>query len=544
MIPSIIDMPTEPPPGPIGDYGHGIEFGVFLRPAAQSADQVVALSVLAEEAGYDLVTFTDHPYSPDSLDTWTLMSFVAARTGRVRLTANVLNLPLRPPAVLARAVASLDILSHGRAELGIGAGNAWNAIEAMGGRHLDPGDSVEALEEGIHVIRELWDAGEPGGARFAGMHYRLAGALRGPAPVHNISIWVGAFKPRMLRLVGRLADGWLPTRAALQPGDLAAGNAVIDAAAARAGRDPHAIRRLLNVGAVGAPARETAAELARIALEDGIGTFIVTVDDPGAMTYFASEVAPRVREAVKEARLLRGPGAPPSETAPVSAGAGARAEAAATPGGTEDERLGVAPTPDPETRLSDRAPWDESARPHRDRSGPEVKYTDQGRRAGKQLVELHDMLRSELSEVRDILRQVRDGAMLAREARAALNEMALRQNDWALGGFCARYCGVVTQHRGAEDAFVFPHLADRESRLRPVIDRLSEEHMVIHDAIQEVDRALVQHMTRSENYDAIQDAIDYLTDALLSHLAYEEQELVEPMARLGFQAGQVPVRSS
>jgi alkanesulfonate monooxygenase SsuD/methylene tetrahydromethanopterin reductase-like flavin-dependent oxidoreductase (luciferase family) len=158
------------------DYGHDLQFGVFVAPAAQSADHVVALSALAEEVGYDLVTFNDHPYSPGSLDTWTLMSFVAARTGRVRLAANVLSLPLRPPAVLARAVASLDILSHGRAELGIGAGMAWDAIEAMGGRRLDPGDSVEALEEGIHVIRELWNAGERGSARFEGKHYRLAGA--------------------------------------------------------------------------------------------------------------------------------------------------------------------------------------------------------------------------------------------------------------------------------------------------------------------------------------------------------------------------------
>jgi alkanesulfonate monooxygenase SsuD/methylene tetrahydromethanopterin reductase-like flavin-dependent oxidoreductase (luciferase family) len=104
------------------DYGHDLQFGVFVAPAAQSADHVVALSALAEEVGYDLVTFNDHPYSPGSLDTLTLMSFVAARTGRVRLAANVLSLPLRPPAVLARAVASLDILSHGRAELGIGTG--------------------------------------------------------------------------------------------------------------------------------------------------------------------------------------------------------------------------------------------------------------------------------------------------------------------------------------------------------------------------------------------------------------------------------------
>ncbi|MDQ6920925.1 MAG: LLM class flavin-dependent oxidoreductase, partial [Candidatus Dormibacteraeota bacterium] len=220
----------------MSDYGHDLEFGVFITPAAQSADDVVALSALADEAGYDLVTFQDHPYQPRFLDTWTLMSFVSARTNRVRLAANVLNLPLRPPAVVARAVASLDILTGGRAELGIGAGGFWDAIEAMGGRRLAPGESVEALEEAIHVIRALWAAEERGGARFEGKHYRLAGALRGPAPVHDIGIWVGAYKPRMLRLVGRRADGWLPSLPYLKPGDLARGNSLIDAAAAAAGR--------------------------------------------------------------------------------------------------------------------------------------------------------------------------------------------------------------------------------------------------------------------------------------------------------------------
>src|ERR1035438_2074579 len=209
----------------MGDYGHDLEFGVFIEPAARSADQVVALSVLAEEVGYDMVSYNDHPYSPRSLDALALMSFVAARTGRVRLAAHVFSVPLRAPAVLAQAVASLDILSHGRAELGIGAGIAWDAIEAMGGRRLDPGGSVEALEEGIHVIRELWDAGVQGGATFEGKHYRLAGALRGPAPVHDIGIWVGAFKPRMLRLVGRLPGGGGAPAPRPPPGDLTAGEA-------------------------------------------------------------------------------------------------------------------------------------------------------------------------------------------------------------------------------------------------------------------------------------------------------------------------------
>jgi Hemerythrin HHE cation binding domain len=324
-----------------------------------------------------------------------------------------------------------------------------------------------------------------------------------------------------------------------EPVDHAAGNAMIDAAATRAGREPHAIRRLLNLGAV-EPARRTAAELARLALEDGIGTFIVTVNDPRAMAHFASEVAPRVREAVEQARR-RGPGAPPGPVEGAAAGGGAQAGAAA--GETEDERLGVRPTPDEAIRLSDRAPWDDSTRPRRDRSGPEVNYTDQGRRVSKQLVEVHDMLRGELSDLRGILRQVRDETMRAGDARAALNEMALRQNDWTLGTLCSRYCGVVVLHHGVEDASVFPHLMSREPQLKPVIDRLTEEHLVIHDAIQEVDRALVEHMERAENHDVIQGAIDYLTDALLSHLAYEEQELVEPLARLGFYPGQAPVRS-
>ena len=201
------------------------------------------------------------------------------------------------------------------------------------------------------------------------------------------------------------------------------------------------------------------------------------------------------------------------------------------------------PTPAKAIRLSDRAPWDDSTRPRRDPSGPEVNYTDQGRRVSKQLIEVHDMLRGELSDLRGVLRQVRDETMRAGDARAALNEMALRQNDWTLGALCTRYCGVVAQHHGVEDASVFPHLTGREPQLKPVIDRLTEEHLVIHDAIQEVDRALVQHMTGPENHDVIQGGIDYLTDALLSHLAYEEQELVEPLARLGFYPDQVPFRS-
>jgi hypothetical protein len=171
-----------------------------------------------------------------------------------------------------------------------------------------------------------------------------------------------------------------------------------------------------------------------------------------------------------------------------------------------------------------------------------VTYTRRGRLVGEHLIEVHDMLRGELEELHGILRQVEEGAVEAGDARARLNEMALRQNDWALGAFCARYCAVVDGHHTLEDQQIFPHLRRSEPSLEPVIDRLEEEHLVIHDAIQGVDAALVHHMTHAGDFTRVREALDLLTDALLSHLSYEEWELVEPLARLGFYEGQIRTR--
>src|SRR3954469_11704716 len=228
----------------------GLEFGTFVTPSAADPAGTVALAVATERAGLDLVTFQDHPYQPRFLDTWTLLSYVAARTERVQLSANVHSLPLRPPAVLARAAASLDLLSGGRFALALGAGAFWDAIAAMGGPRRSPGEAVQAMAEAIAGIRDLWDTGERGGVFRDGDIYPLRGAKRGPAPAHPIPIWVGALRPRMLRLIGRAADGWLPSLGRLE--SVAArgeGNAIIDEAAVRAGRDPSEIRRLLNVPA-------------------------------------------------------------------------------------------------------------------------------------------------------------------------------------------------------------------------------------------------------------------------------------------------------
>src|SRR5690606_24788725 len=114
------------------DYGHELLFGTFVTPTAQPVRHAVEQAVVADRAGLDLVTFQAHPYVARFHDTWTLIAYAAARTERVRLTANVTNLPLRPPAQLARSVATLDRLSGGRIELGLGAGGHWDAIASMG----------------------------------------------------------------------------------------------------------------------------------------------------------------------------------------------------------------------------------------------------------------------------------------------------------------------------------------------------------------------------------------------------------------------------
>jgi alkanesulfonate monooxygenase SsuD/methylene tetrahydromethanopterin reductase-like flavin-dependent oxidoreductase (luciferase family) len=299
------------------DYGHDLLFGSFITPANASPDNVVALAQLSEAAGLDLVTFQDHPYQPAFLDTWTLMSFVAARTERVHIAGNVLNLPLRQPAVLARAAASLDLLSGGRVELGLGAGGFWDPIVAMGGERLSPGESLRALREAIDVIRGIWDKGNPERLVIDGTHHRVNGAKRGPAPAHDVAIWVGGLKPRMLRLIGEKADGWLPSLAYLKSMEqVDESNARIDEAASAAGRDPRQVRRLVNIGGqftsqpsdrllVGPPG-QWAEQLATLALEHGLSAFIAVGDDPNQVAIFGQEVAPATRELVAAERGRRG----------------------------------------------------------------------------------------------------------------------------------------------------------------------------------------------------------------------------------------------
>ncbi len=124
--------------------------------------------------------------------------------------------------------------------------------------------------------------------------------------------------------------------------------------------------------------------------------------------------------------------------------------------------------------------------------------------------------------------------MDAGAARSHINTMTMRQNKWTLGTYCESYCRIVTAHHGLEDQSVFPHLARRDPALKPVIDRLKEEHLAIHDVLEGVDQALVAFVSVPDGMADLRAAVDLLSDTLLSHLSYEERELVEPLARVGF----------
>ncbi|MFI8221442.1 LLM class flavin-dependent oxidoreductase [Streptomyces sp. NPDC085932] len=310
------------------DYGHELMFGSSLTSASSSPERPVALAVASEAAGLELVTFQDHPYQPSLIDAWTLLAFVAARTRHVILAPNVLCLPLRPAAVTARAAASLDLLSEGRLAMGLGAGASWDDITSLGAPLLAPAQRVNALQEAITVMRGLWNTSDSGLLTTRGRHHYVEDAARGPRPAHDIPLWIAAYKPRMLRLTGQTADGWLPSAGFLKQADMASSQSIIDEAAETAGRDPRRIRRLLTVrpghfpgGLRGTPA-DWPEQLLPLVREMGFSTFILHCDHSGMLHAFGQEVAPALREAVAAERT------PPVVPADTSSGSGFRRAAA------------------------------------------------------------------------------------------------------------------------------------------------------------------------------------------------------------------------
>lgn len=284
-----------------------IKFGYFLIPDANTP--LLSIAQQVEHLGLDYVAVQDHPYQRRFVDTWTLLSMIAATTSRIGLFPDVANLPLRPPAVMAKAAASIDVLSGGRFELGLGAGAFWDAIEAYGGPRRSPGAALDALAEAIEVIRKVW-SGERN-LRFEGQHYQLRGAHSGPVPAHPIGIWLGVLGPRALKLAGRVADGWVPSfRGDLQK--IADMTKRLDDAAVEAGRDPASIRRILNVngvitdrasnGMLQGPVDQWVDELTDLTTMYGFDTFIFWGEGDTQLQRFAEQVVPAVRAQVAAER--------------------------------------------------------------------------------------------------------------------------------------------------------------------------------------------------------------------------------------------------
>jgi alkanesulfonate monooxygenase SsuD/methylene tetrahydromethanopterin reductase-like flavin-dependent oxidoreductase (luciferase family) len=294
-----------------------VEFGVFITPQHVDIQRLRDLVHAAEAGGFDYVSIQDHPYSPEFLDTFALIGTLLGQTSRLRFMPNVANLPLRPPAMLAKTSATLDLLSDGRFELGLGGGRLWPQITGLGGPRLTPGEVVTALDEAITVLRALWTPDRV--VTIHGQRYSLTDARTGPAPAHDIGIWLGAMGPRMLNLIGNKADGWvapLGTAYDTKP----AGQDRIDAAAHAVGRKPTDIRRVIQpVGAVTnnvqtrerprtgpgvQPIRTTPEVWARIIAEfvyegrfDTVN-FVPEHESVEQLTRFATEVIPAARAAI------------------------------------------------------------------------------------------------------------------------------------------------------------------------------------------------------------------------------------------------------
>jgi alkanesulfonate monooxygenase SsuD/methylene tetrahydromethanopterin reductase-like flavin-dependent oxidoreductase (luciferase family) len=292
----------------VPDYGHDLQFSTFPEPG-QSA---VELGVLSEQWGYDLIAFRDHSHKPEYFDVWVLMSWIAARTERIRLAPVVLNMAMRSPTIVAKSAASLDRLSDGRFELGLGAGILWDEMVAMGVTRRTAAQSITALSEAIDIIRASWKVGYQDQVRVEGKYHHVDGMEPGPAPAHDMPIWLGAYKPRMLELVGRKADGWAAILGGIQThAQWKSANEIIDDSALDAGRVPADIRRIAGIsgnfeGRAGAylqgPASQWVEQLLPSVVEDGVSAFIVATDDRLILQHFAEQVIPSLRDAVAAER--------------------------------------------------------------------------------------------------------------------------------------------------------------------------------------------------------------------------------------------------
>lgn len=222
-----------------------VMFGVDVKTSAADGADPVAAAVDAETLGFDFVSANDHPCGASpSYEVWTTLTWIAARTTRIKVATRVLGVPYRSPAMVAKMAESLDRLSAGRLILGIGGGSSDDEFKAFGLRVPSPREKVDGLEEAVRIIRGLWTSPR---FTFHGEQHHTDEADLEPKPAHDIPIWLGTFGKRSLAVTGRVADGWIPSYSMAGPEDVPAMRARIFDAARAAGRDPARITLAYNI---------------------------------------------------------------------------------------------------------------------------------------------------------------------------------------------------------------------------------------------------------------------------------------------------------
>ena len=283
-----------------------VSFGLNVDPRAGGLRIAERITAIADSAGLEYIGIQDHPYHADFVDTMILITWLAARTRNVHFFPNVANLPLRPPAMLAKQAASVDLLTGGRFELGLGAGAFADRIAGMGGPHRTAAQARAALSEAIDIIRAGW-AGRP--FSYQGTYY-AADAAPGPSPAHDIALWLGVIGPRSAELVGAKADGWSVSAPYVPPASLPRLNDIITMAARNNGRDPGEITRLYNVmgsirpddaDAFNGPVARWVDTLTALYAGSGMNAFVFwpTGDRERQSRIFAEQVVPAVRAALR-----------------------------------------------------------------------------------------------------------------------------------------------------------------------------------------------------------------------------------------------------
>jgi alkanesulfonate monooxygenase SsuD/methylene tetrahydromethanopterin reductase-like flavin-dependent oxidoreductase (luciferase family) len=261
----------------------------------------------AEALGFDLVSTSDHPEGArPTNESWTMITWIAARTTRIRVATRVLGVPYRSPAMVAKMAETLDRLSGGRLILGLGGGYSDEEFRAFGLPVPGPREKVDGMVDAIRIARGLWT--EPA-FTYEGRRYRTDAADLSPKPVRPIPIWLGTYGNRALEATGRLADGWIPSLGFAPPEVIPPMRDRVLAAAAAAGRDPGAVAAIYNLGVrveegadpapstvVGGP--EAVAERLLGFLRLGFTGFNIQPAGPGReeqVERFAREVIPLVR---------------------------------------------------------------------------------------------------------------------------------------------------------------------------------------------------------------------------------------------------------